>query len=794
MKYKRDYVRIENLAQYILPEIKHFHPDDPRHTVYWKDQKRKCIEGVWGTESMGYRYMPGRLYFYGNFCTILDVDEEQNTRVRIKPDIRDIEWERAYMMLEAEGFSGWSGDDKYTSDNLWFKYSKELPDFKMMTDRQRTRALKLFNKEGKLKEYISPRENIRKLHPEPMGLPYYDNPSKNIFELGSRGGGKSYWYALAGIKHGLCFNGVKYYTQEAIERPPKAELCVGSGNKDKSSDFMKKVLDSMNELAANPDMGVWGKPTDDDYEPNPFYKEMTGSWQPNNKDNLYRHEYKVIEKGRELVRGSGSYVAHVNYSMNKPTGAESAAGGRYNILIYEESGLTPLITKAWGSNNSTVAIEGKQFGMQIGLGTSGNMETILPSKGIMTNPEQYNVVAYNDDWEQTGLIGFFLPAYMVAREYKDKDGNTDIDAAVDFWHKETDIAAQADNPHILAMHKMNHPMVPSDMWQSTRGDRLPVKEAEAREKELLRGKLYQKVGTNIDLYWDSNQPSGVNYNIDHGALPFFEHKYRYERDDLRGAIRIYEWPNIDQKLGTPPSDMYNFIGHDPYVSDNMDEGDSLGASYILLNPKYIPEGYNGNTIVASYIGKPAGGRREYYKNLEKLLAFYGNPTRGLWFEANRGDECKNYFLNRKKEYLLALRPQRVKSSNIYARQVTQYGYIVGNKVAKIELLDKFHDWLLEPTELQDGVKTNIERIPCIFLLRQIQAFNLESGNYDAVMAMLGAILGLREKESEIMEERVKDAAKNPYAFLSTNNKLFKKYERTREERLKRIQGNDYYGL
>jgi hypothetical protein len=794
MKYKTDFIRIENLQQYILKEIKHFHPDDPRHTSYWKAEKKKCIEGVWGIESGGRRYMPGRLYFYGNFCTILDVDEAQNTRIRIKPDIRDIEWERAYMMLEAEGFSGWSDDDEYTSDILWFEYSVKLPDFKMMNDKLRPRALQLFNKEGRLKKYKPPRENIRQLHETPMGVPLYYNPSKNIIELGSRGGGKSYWYALAGIKHGLCFNGAKYYTREIIDRPPKAELCVGSGNKDKSSDFMKKVIDSLNELAINPDLGVWGKPSDESYEPNPFYKEMAGSWMPNNKDNLYRHEYKVIEKGRESTRGSGSYVAHVNYSVNKPTGAEAAAGGRYNILVYEEIGLTPLLTAAWGSNNSTVGVEGKQFGMQIGLGTSGNMETILPAKEIFTHPKQYNLVTYNDDWEESGPIGFFLPAYMVARDYKDKDGNTDIAGAVKFWEAETAKAAEADNPQILAMHKMNHPMVPSDMWQSNKGERLPVKEAEVREKQLMKGRLYEKVGTNIDLFWDSNQPSGVNYKIDNQAMPFYEPRYRYERDDLAGAIRIFEWPNLDDKTGVPPPDMYNFIGHDPYVSDNIDEGDSLGATYILLNPKYTPEGYNGNTIVASYIGKPSGGRREYYRNLEKLMAFYGNPIRGLWFEANRGDECKNYFMNRDKESLLALRPQRVKSANIYARQVTQYGYIVGNKVGKVELIDKFADWLLEPNELQDGTKLNIERIPCIFLIRQIQMFNLEHGNYDAVMAMLGVILGLREKEKEILEETNKENTHNPYAFLSVNDKLFQRHERTREARLKRFYGDDYYGL
>ena len=95
-KFKRDYIRIENLSQFLIKEVKRFHPDDPRYIKYWREIKKKVYEGLWGFEFGGYRYCPGRLYFYGNFGTILDVDEEQNVRDSIKPLVRDIEWERSY--------------------------------------------------------------------------------------------------------------------------------------------------------------------------------------------------------------------------------------------------------------------------------------------------------------------------------------------------------------------------------------------------------------------------------------------------------------------------------------------------------------------------------------------------------------------------------------------------------------------------------------------------------------------------------------------------------------------------
>jgi len=1129
--YKKDYIKIENLSQYLIPKIKELHPDHPGHTPYWANQKKLCIEGFWGKEFGQYRYCPGRLYFYGNFCTIIIVNEEEKTRTKSKPDIRDIEWERAYMLLEAEGFSGWTEDDEYTSCSKWFEYNEtgvpDTSDLNINNDKEAKKLrliLSLVNKDGGLKKYKDPRENIRQLHNKPLGNPLYYNGAHNIIELGclskdvevqlhkggtkkaidikvgdrlvgpdstprvvknlvrgegimydvssrygdtyrltdshvhcvkkhkispkrghyqenlnldineildinedtlsrqyetiiqevfyeeqeqkfdpyfigywlgdgfkreklicyneddrsiieqwlinyansepnrftytikehgaegmgtklmfrfrltdstmlyknnywantfrnnkhipdnylyaskiqrlkllagfidsdgsydrtrfkvyqsdlklikqlqslsrslgfktslhsrigginnnlcyyiqvtgdihtiptlyprkqackpktqgsrknhinidlntgkvepfygfevdkdnlfllgdysithnARGGGKSFWYSLAVCKYAIAFNGAKYYTEDSIKKPAKAEVCVGAGQKNKSSEFCNKIEDSMQELAINPLLGAWGKLGDEDYAPSVFYMDMAGTLNPNNKDNLWRHEYKVLESGREVPQGTGSYVAHVVYSTQKREGAEAAAGGRYNKLIYEEIGLLELLLNAWGSNNSTVSVGGVQFGNQIGLGTSGNMETIQSAKMVFTHPKTYNVLSYNDDWEQSGDIAFFLPVYMTAPEYKDRNGNTNFEEAFAFYEAGEIEAAKADNPHVLASFKMNNPMVPSDMWQTDKSHILPVNEAEAREKQLLRGKLYQRLGTPIELFWDSTKQYGVDYKVDHKANPFYEPKYRYQRDDLSGAVMIYEWPEFVR--GEIPNDMYKFVGHDPYVSDNMDEGDSLGVSYILTNPKYVPQGYKGNCIAASYIGKPPGGRKQYYQNLEKLLALYGNPIRGLWFEANKGDECKNYFMNKNKTDLLCHRPTKVGSTNIYQTRITQYGFIVGNKIAKIDLLDKFADWLLEPTEIEEDIKLNIERIPCIFLIRQIASYSLEKGNFDAVSAMLGCILGLREEEFNLIQELAAKNKPNRLGFLSTNGNMFKNSLSTRLQKL-----------
>jgi len=151
----------------------------------------------------------------------------------------------------------------------------------------------IFNKKGFLKEFIHPRDYLFQLHDKPLGRPLYYNDAKNFVILGSRGGGKSYTAALMCMLFELIFDGEKYYKPGDTRRELKAEIDLGSGRKDKSSELAEKIEASLNELALNQEFGVWGKPGDDDYEPCPFWKRMTGHISANNKDNPWRNTTPV---------------------------------------------------------------------------------------------------------------------------------------------------------------------------------------------------------------------------------------------------------------------------------------------------------------------------------------------------------------------------------------------------------------------------------------------------------------------------------------------------------------------
>jgi len=764
MLNEEGWVVIEDRSRWVIDFEKINPADESRYISYWSEQKRRTIEGLWNTDWGGYRYMPPTLYFYGNFSIIIDTDHKTKQRKKIKPLVRDLEWEMAYGMLVAKGFSGFADDENYTCNLTALKYKAEgIP-----SDDIDTSVIKL---DGTLKEYKNPLTYLKSVHPEPLGLPLYLNETKNFIVLGSRGGGKSYYFSVGEALHALVTDSAKYYTRESIEFPAKVEICLGSGDTDKSGEFMSKIVSCMNEFAANEDTGVWGKFGEDDYMPNVLYKDMQGQSKAGNKEKPWEHRYKKKVKGRWVDGfGSGSKVYHVSYSSNKKSGAEAGAGGRYVLSLIEEIGLTGSAIEAYNSNVATVTTDGLQFGVQAFLGTSGNIDLIQPAKEMFTNPDDYNMVTYEDQWEHTGKIGFFLPAYITFTDkFRDRHGNIKLEEAKHHFNVRREKAAKASNPKTLRVEKMNYPMVPSDMWVSDRGYYLPYEEAAEREKQLMSGKKYLKKATMVDLAWTSEKDREVKYTIINDKEFFTDFPIRRDLESLAGSMVIYDFPiNI---AGVLPNDAYTFT-HDPYVSDNIDEGESLGVTHVWLKPRYWDKYLINSPLVATYIGKPDGGKKEYYNNLEKLMALYGSPTRGLWYEANRGEYCRGYFAKRGKLDQLCLRPKYEKGQQIYDQKITQYGVVVGSKDAKITMLDDTHDWLLEEVNTISGKQKIISTLPCLFTIKQIMSFNMDD-NFDAISSIIINPLSIRE-ESHTLERILKQKAKkNRLKFLSENNKVFK---------------------
>lgn len=777
-----NWIKIESRNTWIT-EIPKYHPDSTKYLDFWREEKKKCIEGVWKLDFDKYRYMPGYLYFYINFCRILDVDESTKTRSSIRPLLRDIEWEIAYMHLEARGFSGWKEDNKYTSLLLVKEYEKSK-DIKIL-NRLRTsldRSNNLTYKEAfidndvtkVLKKFTPIRENIRDLHNETLGPPLYMNNAGDEMIFGARGSGKSYFVGLGINLHEICFDGAKYYTEDSISKPKEVHLNIGSWESNKSSELCEKIELCMNAFATDEELGVWGDEASEDYTPMPFYKTMSGSLTPNNSKSPWMHQYEKKIGGRWLKFGTKSKIVHTNYKDN-PT---AAAGGRYTVMTVEECGLHPELTLTHNSNVACCERGSIKFGSMIYIGTSGDIEKVKESRKMFMDPESYNIVSFDDDYENSGKIGFFIPAYYANNSFKDSNGNTNIEEAIEYYKERRAKARASKDSANMEGELMNYPIKPSEMFLTKKGNILPIVELEGQLTDVIMDKnrrLHQTIGT---LVFDSKQDSGIRFrpDLESKDSPIVDYPTP-KHQSLEGALIIYEAPItelVNGKLVTP--DIY-VIGHDPVNSDTEGAGLSLSAIHVFKMPKDLKK-YGGNEIVATYIGRPYLGRDPINEMLEKLCMWYGNHNRMLNFE--RGGNVKEYFEKKHKLNLLMVQPITVlssKSSGTTSRTLL-YGTSLQSFEQKFEALKYVREWLLEPRgDAEDGrTIRNLNLIRDTRLLQEMIAFDFE-GNFDSVMAFAECIVALREKYNQYQNEIIKQTNEENNILSFLNNSISNAYKR-----------------
>jgi hypothetical protein len=695
----------ENFKLKTIPKL---NPLGREYFKWWKEQKRLCIEGYWS----GGKWMPGNLYFYINFWKIqLNKDEHSKTKIIASPFLRDIEWELAYYWMETRGFSGFELDDEYSCyRGLETTENETASGIILLDDPEPTFNLpkSCFKKDGALKKYIPARDYLRKIHKGDLGRPLFENEAKNMMMIGSRGFGKSYFVAGAVIAHQFLMDGATWHWEllesKKTEQPMTTEVLVGAGDAKYSNDLLAKVKLGLDEIPG--DMMLNGET-----HPSPLKKAYSGSWKP---ADMIIAEYEKKIGGEWQTLGSRSKIQHRSFNNDEFAGN----GTRPSVYVIEECGFCPNIEGIHGAMAESTANGSVKFGSGLYLGTGGDMDGggTVGTKKMFYDPDAYDLISTVDIWENKGKIGIFVPATKGLNKYKDKEGNTNEEAALKHLLKVRETKKKASSKDPLNKELQNRPLKPSEAFLVLSGNIFPVADLQNQLGFVEASTDGNIVGTSGELIIDENGKVKFEPDLKKKLIPCDFPVA--SKDDTTGCVVIWEHPEM-----SPAPYGYYLAGTDPYDQDKAPNSVSLGSTFIMK--RATPGLSTRDQIVAEYTARPATAE-QHHEIVRRLMVYYT----GLDLYENEKNTLKMHFKNMNSLHYLAYTPTILKATKDSNVDRT-YGIHMTNSI-KSELEIYTRDWLITP--VGDG-KLNLHFIYSKPLLKELIAYN-EDGNFDRVIALM----------------------------------------------------------
>lgn len=534
----------------------------------------------------------------------------------------------------------------------------------------------------------------------------------------------SYLTGVGVVLYEWLFDGARIYNKESIENPSVVEILVGAANTAKSKDILDKTESALNNLA-----GPGG------YTKHPFYKEHMGTLKSNNINNAFRNEYLKKIGGEWVKRGSMSNIKHVTFTVTNP---EAAAGTRPNIIVVEEVGLLENVLQVHASNEATMVTDGtNRFGSTIYIGTGGNMDKIVESEILFRDPEANTLLAFDDIYENSGKIGWFVPAYYMDGTYKDENGNTKIKEAVDHYMKRREVKRKAKSMKAIDGELTNYPLKPSEMFSSNNSNIFPVNDLKERLIEIQTQSYKEEDKTLVcELGLDSNG-NVFTYPVDSNKV--IRNFPALKSMDLDGAVEIYEEPKKDSEGNVFMNRYYG--GIDTYDDDKVVDTVSLGSIFIMDSWT--------RRIVAEYTGRRL--TKDFYEITKRLTMYYNAVSN---YEQNKKG-LFSYYEKVKSLYLLAETPKSLKDeagSSIIRVGNRKYGTTTTTAVINYGI-NLILNWLLEEAYGEEANISNVSKIKSKGLLEELIKYNPKHGNYDRIFSLI-MLLILVEDRHRIIDQQI----------------------------------------
>ncbi len=396
-------------------------------------------------------------------------------------------------------------------------------------------------------------------------------------------------------------------------------------------------------------------------------------------------------------------------------------------------------------------IRSNKFGTLFILGTSGNMEKLAGIKRMFENPEEYDVLAFDDFYEGRGKkIGRFLPAYYADEDFRDENGNTKVEEAYEHIMELRALLAQSDSSALIDDEMMNRPIVPSEMFMSKAGLKFPVVKIRARKTDLDIYKYHEKIWSIGKLEYTTKEKNEVRWvpDIERKMKPILTYDLTQYQNDFTSGIVIYEHPPANIPNPTYKRSLYK-ITYDPVKDDNG--GTSL-CSIIVY------KGFSSNmwesglqdTVVAEYVG-----RLDKVNDMHEIaikLAHYYNAK--ILPETNISDIVR--YAEMQNKYSMLQPALTVAIGKILKNPSFKYevGIDMSSKTLQEHSIQLLRQWLLNPrkeNEFGIAIETNIDHIYSLRLLNELELYS-GVGNYDHLRSAMILALWLSQETDEPIEQ------------------------------------------
>ena len=379
---------------------------------------------------------------------------------------------------------------------------------------------------------------------------------------------------------------------------------------------------------------------------------------------------------------------------------EGKIRGKRGFVLFEEMGSFKGFKEVWNNVRDSVKEGSHVFAQLLAVGTAGDKESDFSGiKTMLYNPDAYEVYAFENIYDQRGKgtskFPYFFPSYISRAGCMDKDGNSDVVAALLEILMERYMVKQGGDPASLLSRIAQMPITPAEAILKVKSNFFPVVMLNERLRQLdtdprAFDDIY--VGTLIDA------GGKVEFRAT-DDVPI--RKWPVDNTE-QGALEIYTMP-----VPNAPRNRY-IIGVDP-VDNDQAESSSLFSCFVF--DLFTDE------IVAEYTGRKPFADDNF--ELVRLLAVFYNAS--VMYESNRKG-LYGYFAKTHCTWMLADCPEYLRDRQLI--KYSMFGSAIKGISVNAALInyanDLIRDWLNKtyPHEIKDEKgEVHIEQIPQLYKLR-----------------------------------------------------------------------------